>query len=131
MAANEIVNKDKQELQAQGEPTKPGVYFTPSVDIYENEDAIVMCADMPGVNNENVDIRLEDNQLRIHGRVANGKIGDVVVEEYRIGDYVRTFTLSGEIEQSNISATMKDGVLCLELPKAEAAKPRKIAVKSS
>lgn len=130
MVDNELINKDKQEIQTDGELTKEGLYFTPSVDIYENEEAIILTADMPGVNNESVDIHLEDSTLRIQGHVARGKIANPLVEEYRIGDYIRTFTLSNLIDQENIQASMKNGVLRLELPKSEAAKPRKITVKT-
>jgi HSP20 family molecular chaperone IbpA len=130
MNDKELISRDKQEVQSTGELTKPGLYFTPDVDIYENEAAIVLIADMPGVRNDDVDIRLEDNELRIDGRVLAEKIGSPLMEEYRIGNYSRTFALSNMIDQGKILASMKDGVLRIELPKSEAAKPKKIAIKT-
>ncbi|MBF0100622.1 MAG: Hsp20/alpha crystallin family protein [Desulfobacterales bacterium] len=130
MLDKELISKNKQEVEAKGELTKAGVYFSPSVDIYENKESIILLADMPGVSSENIDIHLEDNELRIQGHVVRNKNESPIVEEYRIGDYSRTFTLTNMIDQDKIQATMKDGVLRLELPKAQSVKPKKIAIKT-
>jgi len=104
--------------------------FVPRVDIYENKDSLFLIADMPGVDEKTVDIELEKNVLTITGRVENGRIkdGTLMYSEYEIGDYERVFTLSDEIDRDKIVATVKNGVLRLELPKAEKVKPKKIAV---
>ncbi len=104
--------------------------FVPRVDIYENKDALYLIADMPGVDEKTVDIELEKNILTIVGRVDNGRIKDATMmySEYEIGDYERVFTLSDEIDRDKIVATVKNGVLRLELPKAEKVKPKKIAI---
>ena len=106
--------------------------FIPKVDIYETEDAVVLVADMPGVDADSVDITLEKNILTISGNVSDGEREGygLAYSEYREGDYERTFSLSNEVDRSKIGATMKDGVLKLTLPKAEEMKTRRIAVRT-
>jgi HSP20 family protein len=107
--------------------------FVPRVDIYENKDSLYLLADMPGVDDKTVDIELEKNILTITGRVENGRIKDATMmySEYETGDYERVFTLSDEIDRDKIVAAVKNGVLRLELPKAEKVKPKKIAIKAA
>lgn len=107
--------------------------FVPRVDIYETREALFLIADMPGVDDKTVDVELEKNILTISGRVENGKVKDhtLVFSEYEVGDYERTFTLSDEIDREKIKATVKQGVLRLELPKAEKVKPKKIAIQAA
>jgi len=107
--------------------------FVPRVDIYENKDSLFLLADMPGVDEKTVDIELEKNVLTITGRVENGQVKDAAMmySEYEIGDYERVFTLSDQIDRDKIVATVKNGVLRLELPKAEEVKPKKIAIKAA
>lgn len=107
--------------------------FVPRVDIYETKDALFMIADMPGVDEKTVDVELEKNVLTISGRVEDGKVKDynLVFSEYEVGDYERTFTLSDEIDRDKIKAMVKQGVLRLELPKAEKVKPKKIMINAA
>lgn len=107
--------------------------FVPRVDIYETKDALFLIADMPGIDEQTVDVELEKNILTISGRVENGKVKDyrLVFSEYEVGDYERTFTLSDEIDRDKIKATVKQGVLRLELPKADKVKPKKIAISAA
>ena len=107
--------------------------FVPRVDIYETREALFLIADMPGVDDKTVEVELEKNILTISGRVEDGKIKDytLVFSEYEVGDYERTFTLSDEIDREKIKATVKQGVLRLELPKAEKVKPKKIAIQAA
>jgi HSP20 family protein len=104
--------------------------FVPRVDIYETKEALFLIADMPGVDDKTIDVELEKNILTISGRVEDGKVKDynLVFSEYEVGDYERTFTLSDEIDRDKIKATVKQGVLRLELPKAEKVKPKKIMI---
>jgi HSP20 family protein len=132
MAENDLEVQEKQEVQATGESTRNVPVFIPAVDIYEKEGSLILVADMPGVSPENIDIDLDAEQLTIRGTVARQEeIGKVLFREYTVGDYYRQFTLSNEIDREKIQASMKDGVLRLVLPKAEAAKPRKITVQAS
>ena len=107
--------------------------FVPRVDIYETKEALFLIADMPGVDEKTVDVELEKNVLTISGRAEDGKVKDynLVFSEYEVGDYERTFTVSNEIDRDKIKATVKQGVLRLELPKAEKVKPKKITINAA
>ena len=123
--------RGKKEMEAKGELTQRRPVFIPAVDIFENKEALVLIADMPGVKNEGVEIHLEDSELTLRGKVAEDQKNAMpVYSEYRSGDYYRSFTLSNVIDQQKIEASMKNGVLKIILPKAEAAKPRHITVKA-
>jgi HSP20 family molecular chaperone IbpA len=125
----------KQEAQApQGaEFTRARRVFMPRADIYEIPEAIVLVADMPGVDEKGVDITLEKNVLTISGHVEPEKVAEnarLAYEEYEVGDYQRVFTLSDEVDREHIEAALKNGVLRVTLPKAGAAKTKKISVKA-
>ena len=130
--AKEIQVRPKHEVMSPAEQTTPGLVFTPSVDIFENERELTLLADLPGVTSENLTIDLRENTLTLTGEVepferANEE--DVLIE-YEIGKYYRQFSLSNVIDQSKIDAKLTDGVLRLSLPKVEEAKPRKIEVRT-
>jgi HSP20 family protein len=110
----------------------PRGYQTPLIDIYEGPDGLVLEADLPGATEDNLHIQLEDNVLSLHARPATpGPEGArALYEEYRVGDYYRSFILSDEVERGKITAELKNGVLRLTLPRAERAKTRRIEVKS-
>ena len=132
MTEKDLQSREKVEHQLQGESTKDIPLYIPDVDIYESEDALTVVADLPGVGSEGVTIDVKDNQLTIRGSVSLD-VNDserMVFQEYGTGDYYRQFTLGRSIDQSKIEAGMKDGVLTLTLPKADAIKPRKINVKT-
>ncbi|KPK19661.1 MAG: hypothetical protein AMK69_24070 [Nitrospira bacterium SG8_3] len=122
----------KKEAKATGELTQAGPVFIPAVDIFENQNALILIADMPGVNSEGVDIHLKDNEFTISGRPKKEeKDGPALIyTEYESGGFLRSFTLSNVIDQAKIEASMKDGVLKVTLPKAESAKPRQIIVQA-
>ena len=126
---NKLKVRDKEEIKkSEGEPTKTGVQYSPAVDIYETEDSITLLADLPGVETGDLDINVEDKQLTITGLVNDKSEGEAIYTEYGIGGYTRTFKLGDSIDQSKISASLKEGVLTLVLPKAEQLKARKIEV---
>jgi len=130
--AQDLQVRQKQEVSGTAEQTQADLVFTPVVDIFESEQQIKLLADMPGVKPEDLKIDLNDNVLTIIGDVKSPEHADerVVLREYGTGRYYRQFTISDAIDQSKIEAQLKDGVLSLTLPKAEAAKPRKITVKA-
>lgn len=109
----------------------PRPVFLPPADIYETKDSIVVLAEMPGVPSDGIDITLERRVLTIRGRSTTGEHTGYqrVYNEYANGDYERVFTLSENIDRERIEARLRDGVLHLVLPKAEAAKARKIELK--
>lgn len=119
------------EQKAQPTPETRHAVFMPRADIYETKDALVVLADMPGVEESGVDISLDKNELSVRGTVKSTKFDEhrLTHEEYAVGDYARSFTVGNDIDRANISATLKNGVLKLVLPKAQQALARKIAVK--
>ncbi len=122
----------KQELTSE-EPTWAGRTFVPDVDICETTDGLWLWADMPGVDEQSVEVKLADGVLTIGGRVGVKEYEKLepLYTEYNVGNYARRFTLSSDIDGERIKARMQQGVLVLELPKAERAKPRRIAVTAS
>ena len=98
--------------------------------IPEKWQALTVVLEIPGVNKESVDVRVENDMLSVEGRVdfSNYAGFQPVYTEYNIGNYARSFQLSSKIEQGSIRAELKDGVMTLVLPKSEKAKPRKITV---
>ena len=130
MAPQELQVQRKRELAKKEETTVPARIYLPSTDIIETEEALTVVMEMPGVDKGNVDVNVEDNVLRIDGRIDFSKYEGLqpVYTEYNIGHYRRSFNLPSRIDRSKISAEMKDGVLHVVLPKAEEAKPRRISV---
>jgi HSP20 family protein len=115
------------------ERTRMGRVYAPAVDIYETKDAVVLVADMPGVDENSVDVTLEKSVLTIYGHVElQHPAGHTLTyAEYGLGDYQRSFTISNQIDWQRIEGTVKNGVLRLTLPKAGPAETKKIAVKSA
>jgi HSP20 family protein len=128
----EIVTKEKQEVQGT-ETTRPGRYYVPDVDICEFPDKLMLWADMPGVSENNVEVMLKDNSLTLTGTVSPTTYNNLspLYTEYNVGNYFRQFALNEDIDESKIHARMCNGVLEVELPKREHAKPRKIEVQTA
>jgi HSP20 family protein len=115
-----------------GTTSRSGVTFTPRFDIWEDETQYVLSGDLPGVTPEGLDIRFENHELTIWGKVApRGPQGQYWSCEYGVGDYYRSFTVGKTVDTQAISAELKDGVLTVTLPKKAEARSRKIAVKAS
>jgi HSP20 family protein len=107
-----------------------GATFTPRVDIVETEGELTLYADLPGVAPSDVDLRYENGELFLQGHVSRRSADKrLALQEYEEGDFYRAFTIHESIDSSRITADCKNGVLTLHLPKTEAVKPRKIAVK--
>ena len=108
-----------------------GGSWAPAVDIYEHENNIVLKAELPGMDPKDVDIRLENNTLTLRGE---RKLDNEVKKEnyHRVersyGTFTRSFTLPNVVDQGNIKAEFKDGVLRVILPKREEAKPKQIQI---
>ena len=126
----ELKVKDKQEVSTSAEQTRPGLVFTPDVDIFETEKKLVLLADMPGVETKDLTIDLRENVLTLTGDIApfEGAEEEDILIEYETGKFYRQFTLSEVIDQERIEAALSDGVLRLTLPKVEKATPRRITV---
>jgi HSP20 family protein len=127
----QVQDTEKREVAETGaERTRDRLAFVPRADVYETGDAIMVVADMPGVDETSVDITLENNVLTINGYVEleQPEGMSLAYAEYRVGDYLRAFTLSDKIDREGIEATVKDGVLRLYLPKSRAARKRSIPI---
>jgi len=101
-------------------------YAVPPVDIYEEGDALVVLADLPGVPKDGLSIQVEKGILTIEGRVERDTPGQLLRQEFALTSFFRQFRLTETVDTEKIRASLKNGVLRLDLPKAEAAKPRKI-----
>lgn len=126
----ELQVQQKRELDKKEEGTVPVRAFLPTADIYETHDALKVVLEMPGVEKENVDVRVEGDVLNVEGRLDLSKYQGLqpLYTEYNIGHYSRSFRLSSKINQDKIGAELKEGILSLTLPKVEEAKPRTIQV---
>jgi len=104
-------------------------YTSPTVDLSENKDAYLLEAEMPGVNKDGLEVLLEGNELTIVGhRQPENISAELIYRESKPRDFRRVFVLDPSIDTKNISAQIDQGVLKLNLPKAEKVKPRKIEV---
>jgi len=130
MSPQELQVQKKRELEGKEDRTIPARTFLPTADIYEDRDSLKVILEMPGVEKDNVNVRVEEGVLFVEGRLDLSKYRGLqpLYTEYNIGNYARTFRLSNAIDQDKIGAELKDGVLSLTLPKAERAKPRTIQV---
>ena len=127
----ELQVQQKREVDKAQEPTRPMRAFLPTTDIFETEDALTVVLEMPGVDRDDIEVSVENEVLTVEGKIKFDKYEGLqpVYSEYNIGPYRRSFRISSRVDQNNISAEMRDGVVTLVLPKAEEAKPRRIEVK--
>jgi HSP20 family protein len=126
-----IAVQEKKELAGKEEKTIPARYYVPSTDIYETEEALTLVVEMPGVEKKDISVDLEDDVLRVEGKIDFSKYEGLepVYSEYNIGHFSRAFSLSSKIDQNGISAELGDGVLTLTLLKAKEALPKRIAIR--
>jgi HSP20 family protein len=126
------VRKEEMAVPEGTERTREGLCFVPRADVYELDDRLMIVAEIPGVDEKSVDIVLEKDILTINAYVEpfQPEGYTLTYAEYEVGDYTRSFKLSNEIDREKIEASIKSGVLRLTLPKAAAAKTRKISVKA-
>jgi HSP20 family protein len=109
---------------------EPRFLFTPPIDIYETTDGLVLHADLPGVSIKTLELQVQDNKLTLFGRVdpVAPPLARPLHQEYAVGDFLRSFILSDEVDHERITATMTNGVLKVVLPKAAQTKLRRIEV---
>jgi HSP20 family molecular chaperone IbpA len=131
MANTAVVKQEQKGELATAERTRGGVAFTPRVDILETADELLLHADLPGVQPNDLDVRFENGELIVHGKCSPRKENaNCLLMEYGVGDFYRAFSISESIDASRIDAKLQNGVLTVHLPKTEKAKPKRIAVKS-
>jgi len=126
--------KNRQEV-TRGEATQSGPQFAPRVDIYETDKELTVFADLPGVGPNDVDLHYEKGELVLRGKVQKSQPPNhsrqLLMEEFEVGDFYRVFSIHESIDAGRIEAECKNGVLTVHLPKAEAARPRQISVKTA
>jgi HSP20 family protein len=122
--------REKKEVVSREEKTVPARYYLPSTDIYETDDALTVVMEMPGVEKKDVQVSLEDDVVRVEGRIDFAKYDGMepLYTEYNVGHFSRAFSLSDKIDQQQISAQLEDGVLTLTLKKAKEAQRRHIPI---
>ncbi len=124
--------REKQEVNVgAAESTRNEPLFSPVVDIWESDSGLILMADMPGVTPDQLSVDLQDSTLTISGQVPAGPEGrKIILKEYEVGGFYRQFSLADSIDQAAITASLKDGVLKLVLPRITPAQPRKIEIKT-
>jgi HSP20 family protein len=105
---------------------------TPPVDVLENADEVLVVADLPGVDRDSIDVRVENDTLTLRARrsAEPADAAPALTREYDEVEWIRSFRIPAGIDTSAVSADAKNGTLYVKLPKAAAAKPRKIPVKA-
>jgi len=132
MDTNAEYQKQPASVPAETERTRNRKVYVPKVDIIETGDAMVMHADMPGVDDKSVEVTLEKNILTIRGSVVPQEFTgrSIFYAEYDFGDYERSFTISDEVDRNRIEAVVKNGVLKLILRKIARVEAKRITVRT-
>ncbi len=113
------------------EKTRELLSALPQVDIFENDDEIVLHADMPGVVKDEISVNIDNGTLVLSGVRKLDNKGAASWEEFGDVEYIRSFSVPQTIDVEKVKAELKDGVLKLHLPKSEAAKPKQIEIKAA
>lgn len=121
----------EKKIEKKNQPIKK--VYRPTTDIYTNEDGFILYLDLPGCDQNDVNINVENNILNIKAETGNdtGFKTDLIYQEFELGNYERTFTLPKKTNVNKIEASMKDGTLKVVLPFSEEVKPKKIEIKKS
>ena len=119
-----------QKEQGAVESTRNLRQVTPLVDIYENDDEILLHAEMPGVRKDDITVNIDNGNLTLSGIRSMTAEGAAEWEEFGDVEYQRAFSVPQTIDVNKVNAELKDGILALHLPKSEAAKPRQVEIKA-
>lgn len=125
---NVVLFNNNHPSESREETRSSQQYLTPAVDIFETEEALVLMADLPGLDKNAVEIHIEKGILTIEGRPEKKNAGEQIYREFAAGPYFRQFRIPDSLDQGKAAADFKNGVLTLTLPRAEKAKPRKIEI---
>lgn len=110
----------------------PRWFCTPPIDIFDTDAGLVLRADLPGVTADELELQVEDNRLTLLGKVTPPAPPEarMIYQEYRVGDFLRSFILSDDVDHERISAKLTDGVLEVTLPRASSSQPRRIQIRT-
>lgn len=129
MAANGLTERNEERNVKTREETRSSEkYIRPAVNIIENDEGLVLTADIPGASKESLDINVEKGILTISAPVQNAMAGTAAYREFELANYYRQFTIPESLNHEKAKAEYVNGILTLRVPKAEVAKPKRIAV---
>jgi HSP20 family protein len=129
MQGNSITAKnDEKKLQAREETRASERYIKPAVDIIESEEGLTLLADIPGAAKDTLDVNVEKGILTINAQVSCAMPGRPIYTEFELAPYYRQFSIPEILAHDKAAADYANGILTLRVPKAEAAKPRKIEI---
>jgi HSP20 family molecular chaperone IbpA len=130
MAVNSLTEKnDEMNLPSREETRSTERYIKPSVNIVETEEGLILTAEIPGASRDTLDINVEKGILTISAPVSWSASGNPGYKEFELASYYRQFSIPEILDHGKAVADLSNGVLKLRVPKAEAAKPRKIEIK--
>jgi HSP20 family protein len=130
MAANNMTaQNEKKSLQTREETRSSDKYLKPAVNIIETESGLILTADIPGAAKETLDINVEKGILTINAPISRSMPGNPVYTEFELAPYYRQFSIPESLDHEKASADLNNGILTLKIPKAAAAKPRKIEIR--
>ena len=130
---NQEINRQQDQILQQSEASRPERSLVPPVEIYEEDDALYLVADMPGITKETLDVEVGNKVLEIEGRIAMDMPENVtpMFAEIRASRYARRFTLGDDIDTGNAEASIQDGVLTVKLPKQDSHRRRRIEINTA
>ena len=127
----DLEKREKQEISSNTAEKiqHSGPAFSPDVDIYVSDDAVLFTVDLPGVRKGDVTIQVDEtDSLIIKGKNSYVEPGNSTLRQYNMGNYYRAFQLSQEYDKDRISAKLENGLLEITVPRREEVKPRKIEI---
>lgn len=129
MAANSLTERnDERNVQAREETRSNERYIRPAVNIIENEEGLVLTADIPGASKESLEVSVEKGILTISAPAQHKAPGTSSYREFELASYYRQFSIPESLDHEKAHADYRNGILTLRIPKAEVAKPKRIAV---
>ena len=130
MAVNSLTERnDERNVQTREETRSKEKYIRPAVNIIETEEGLVLTADIPGAAKETLDVNVEKGILTISAPTNHSMPGQAVYQEFELANYYRQFSIPESLDHEKARADFTNGILTLTVPKAEAAKPKRIEVK--
>jgi len=130
MSVNSLTARNEEQNVKTREETRDSErYIKPAVNIIETAEGLTLIADIPGAAKETLDINVEKGILNINAPVSRSMPGKAIYTEFELASYYRQFAIPEVLDQNKVRADFTNGLLILHLPKAEAAKPRKIEIK--
>lgn len=129
MATNSLTERnDERNVQTREETRSNEKYIRPAVNIIETEEGLVLTADIPGASKETLDVNVEKGILTISAPVQHTSPGISAYREFELANYYRQFSIPESLDHEKAKAEYVNGILTLHVPKAEIAKPKRIAV---